>query len=211
MDHILCLNRSLRQAEFIFEICYSSSWDDKRFPYSHSPIWKIIVKQPTAVHHRASCAYPVPGLQAHCSNTWQTDAHAGITRQHITVNTDISSKHKNRALYLYEEQGYILSGVSWGGLRNPTWNFMWFMWYTVQLLSCENRQHSAGSSLTCIICSPCIYVMSQQSDWKIHTKMSLFMSLYLFWLQELFSVPSTFGFVNTWSLFIFQSFTEAFV
>lgn len=70
------------------------------FPQTHSPIWKIIVKQPTAVHHRASCAYPVPRLQTHCSNTWHTDANATITRQQITVQADILSAHKME-LYIF--------------------------------------------------------------------------------------------------------------
>lgn len=49
----------------------------------HSPIWKIVVEQPTAVHHGASGADAVPRLQAHCRNTWQADADARVTRQQI--------------------------------------------------------------------------------------------------------------------------------
>lgn len=88
--------------------------DDKTFPPNHSPIWKIIVKQTTAVHHRASCAYPVPRLQAHCSNTWQTDAHARITRQQITVQAQIfyqSTKLNHISLWVTGIKLHFISGV----------------------------------------------------------------------------------------------------
>lgn len=55
----------------------------------YSPVWKIIVKQATAVHHGTSRAYAVPRLQTHFRNTWQTDANTSVSRQKIPARAQI--------------------------------------------------------------------------------------------------------------------------
>lgn len=159
------------KAAFIVEdlqqLSKSSFWDDKRFPQTHSPIWKIIVKQPTAVHHGASCAYPVPRLQAHCSNTWQTDAHTRITRQQITAQTQIfyrSTKWSYISLWATGIGLNLISGIleglvkgtlffsfcrgGSGGMKSNPKFYMKTVIKDDSFLSSENGQHLADKSWT---------------------------------------------------------------